>query len=118
MPACPSCSAENPEGSRYCNQCGARLGMAPAAPERKSYTPRHLAERILSQRASLRGEVPSPLSPPSGCHFHTRCPHKKPICEQLAPPLAEAAPGHMVACHLYSTATASPVIEETSTERA
>ncbi|MBY6088939.1 ABC transporter ATP-binding protein [Maritimibacter alkaliphilus] len=69
-------------------------------------------------RASLRGEVPSPLSPPSGCHFHTRCPHKKPICEQLAPPLAEAAPGHMVACHLYSTATASPVIEETSTERA
>lgn len=55
MPACPSCSAENPEGSRYCNQCGARLGVA-AAPERKSYTPRHLAERILSQRASLRGE--------------------------------------------------------------
>ncbi|MDP3857160.1 MAG: adenylate/guanylate cyclase domain-containing protein [Stagnimonas sp.] len=55
MSACPTCSAENPEGSRFCNQCGARLG-AEAAPERKSYTPKHLADKILSQRAAMRGE--------------------------------------------------------------
>ncbi|MGQ0544288.1 MAG: ABC transporter ATP-binding protein [Betaproteobacteria bacterium] len=46
------------------------------------------------------GEIPSPLAPPSGCHFHPRCPHAKPICKEQAPALREIGPGHLSACHL------------------
>lgn len=56
MTACPTCAAENPEAARFCNQCGARLDGAAAAPARQSYTPRHLADRILKERSALRGE--------------------------------------------------------------
>ena len=48
----------------------------------------------------IRGEIPSPLSPPSGCHFHPRCPHAFDRCVQEAPPLRTIAPGHISACHL------------------
>lgn len=56
MPLCPTCSAENPDSARFCNQCGAQLDAAAASKARQSYTPKHLAERILKQRAALRGE--------------------------------------------------------------
>jgi peptide/nickel transport system ATP-binding protein len=46
------------------------------------------------------GEIPSPLAPPSGCHFHPRCPHAMPRCRAEAPRLREVAPGHLSACHL------------------
>lgn len=49
----------------------------------------------------VAGDLPSPVTPPSGCRFHTRCPYAKPICSQEAPCMKEAAPGHSVACHLY-----------------
>jgi len=49
----------------------------------------------------LSGEVPSPLNPPRGCHFHPRCPFVMPRCSEQEPKLLERAPGHSVACHLY-----------------
>jgi peptide/nickel transport system ATP-binding protein len=49
---------------------------------------------------AVRGEIPSPLHPPSGCHFHPRCPHAMPRCVIEIPALKEVAPGHVSACHL------------------
>ena len=49
---------------------------------------------------AVKGEIPSPLNPPSGCHFHPRCPHAMPRCSVEKPLLREIAPGHMSACHL------------------
>ena len=50
----------------------------------------------------LTGEVPSPVNPPSGCHFHPRCPSKFEPCADREPEMTEPTPGHKVVCHLYS----------------
>ncbi|MDF2682627.1 MAG: dipeptide/oligopeptide/nickel transporter ATP-binding protein [Brevibacillus sp.] len=54
------------------------------------------------ERVILRGDVPSPLNPPEGCHFHPRCPDCMQICKTQRPPVVEAG-DHVVACHLYAT---------------
>lgn len=51
----------------------------------------------------IRGEIPSPLSPPPGCHFHARCPHSTERCRREQPAFREVAPGHFSACHLNDT---------------
>ncbi len=47
----------------------------------------------------LKGEVPSPVNPPSGCYFHPRCPHAVDVCRAQTPVLQEISPGHFVSCH-------------------
>ncbi|WP_342567294.1 oligopeptide/dipeptide ABC transporter ATP-binding protein [Psychrobacillus sp. FSL K6-4046] len=54
------------------------------------------------QRIILQGELPSPINPPSGCVFRTRCPHAMSICAEKKPIWKEQEPGHFVACHLYN----------------
>ncbi|MDQ8032892.1 peptide ABC transporter ATP-binding protein [Bordetella genomosp. 1] len=52
------------------------------------------------QFTPIKGEIPSPLNPPSGCTFHPRCPHAMPRCREQVPELKTIAPGHVSACHL------------------
>jgi peptide/nickel transport system ATP-binding protein len=59
--------------------------------------------RLESRRTQFQpivGEIPSPLAPPAGCHFHPRCPHAMPRCREQAPALREISRGHVSACHL------------------
>jgi len=53
-----------------------------------------------TQFKPIVGEIPSPLSPPTGCHFHPRCPFAMARCREVAPPLKQVASGHLSACHL------------------
>jgi oligopeptide transport system ATP-binding protein len=66
------------------------------------------------ERIILTGDVPSPINPPSGCHFHTRCPYVMDICKAEEPLFADQGGGHFVACHLYPSSGGAAV----STDRA
>ena len=53
------------------------------------------------ERMILKGDVPSPINPPSGCAFHPRCPHRMDVCDQETPELKDIGDNHLVACYLY-----------------
>ena len=55
---------------------------------------------VKRKKRVLQGDVPSPVNPPAGCHFHTRCPYAEARCKVETPLLREIAPGHHVSCHL------------------
>jgi oligopeptide transport system ATP-binding protein len=90
------------------------------APAKDLYiNPRHpYSEALLSavpvpdptmkrQRIILEGDVPSPINPPSGCRFHTRCPLRVPSCSHNEQVLTEVSPGHWVACQVRTGAAAT-----------
>ena len=61
------------------------------------------------KRVILQGDVPSPINPPPGCHFHTRCPYAMARCRHEAPALREVTPGHWAACHLHDAGVRYPL---------
>lgn len=67
-----------------------------AVPLPKLRTSSERRERII-----LKGELPSPINPPTGCVFHTRCPHVMDLCKKEIPPKREMSQGHFVSCHLH-----------------
>ncbi len=56
--------------------------------------------KIKKQRSLLPGDIPSPIEPPSGCRFHTRCKYRMDICDKVEPEYKEVKLGHWVACYL------------------
>jgi oligopeptide/dipeptide ABC transporter ATP-binding protein len=67
--------------------------------------------RVRKQRRVLTGDVPSPIDPPPGCRFHTRCPYVEARCRVEEPPLQEVAAGQWVACHLRQPPARRPAGE-------
>ena len=61
------------------------------------------------RRVILTGDVPSPINPPPGCHFHTRCPYAMPRCKTEVPALREVTPGHLASCHLHDAGVRFPL---------
>ncbi|MEB3284203.1 MAG: dipeptide ABC transporter ATP-binding protein [Candidatus Sericytochromatia bacterium] len=71
--------------------------------------PVEMRERV-KQRVILQGDIPSPTNPPSGCVFHTRCPHAMDVCRSRVPDFQDVGQEHFVACHLFGEGSASKVV--------
>jgi oligopeptide/dipeptide ABC transporter ATP-binding protein len=67
------------------------------------------ASARMRRRVILAGDVPSPINPPPGCHFHLRCPYAMARCRDEVPALREALPGHWAACHLHDGGVTFPL---------
>src|SRR5947209_7672083 len=63
------------------------------------------------KRVILTGDVPSPINPPPGCHFHTRCPYAMARCRREPPPLRAVQPGHWASCHLHDSGVRYPLAQ-------
>ena len=66
------------------------------------------------KRVILSGDVPSPINPPSGCHFHQRCRYAMARCRVEAPALREVLPGHLTSCHLHDAGVRFPLAQTAS----
>ena len=89
------------EGPKWCGKTWTSLHHSNSAifigDPAGNFQNRQLAE--LSPDLVLEGDVPSPLNPPSGCRFRTRCPYADEQCANECPQLKEVSPGHFAACH-------------------
>ena len=68
------------------------------------------------ERIVLKGSIPSPANPPSGCKFHTRCEKCMELCKNVSPDWTEVEPGHFCACHLYNSAERAAELERQAQE--
>ena len=66
------------------------------------------------KRVILTGDVPSPINPPPGCHFHQRCPYAMARCRVEVPALREVMPGHLASCHLHDAGVRFPLAQTAS----
>ena len=66
------------------------------------------------KRVILTGDVPSPINPPPGCHFHARCPYAMARCRVEVPALREVLPGHLASCHLHDAGVRLPLAQTAS----
>lgn len=72
---------------------------------------------VKMNRIALKGDIPSPVNPPAGCKFHTRCDNCMDICTRIAPEYKEVEEGHFCACHLYNSAEDTARLEEEEARR-
>lgn len=72
---------------------------------------------VKMNRIALKGDIPSPVNPPAGCKFHTRCDSCMDICTRIAPEYKEVEEGHFCACHLYNSAEDTARLEEEEARR-
>lgn len=80
----------------YSNPCHPyTIGLLKSVPVRSPKLARQKEE------SGIEGDIPSPITPPSGCRFRTRCKQVMPVCSEISPPLLDIGGGHSVACHLY-----------------
>jgi oligopeptide/dipeptide ABC transporter ATP-binding protein len=92
--------ADRAKGMRVLQQCAPLVGTGNCL---RKYGARD------RKRVILKGDVPSQINPPPGCHFHPRCPYALARCRHEAPALREIKPGHWASCHLHEDGVRVPL---------